>query len=397
MKIQRLSPKHIQQKNPSTTGFLGGILLGALLVGMMMSQNQVKHFSLSDGSVVTTATTLTSTVATHTPPGGIRAAPRNVQPAVPAVPSSSSEEEPETTTGGGGKEDESSEEKEGDGSGATGVVSYARAYRDSGGFFDDISDDAWALMKQRVKTRTNYFDPLNTRRNIIKPAAWYQENFEPDFTCAHERRIGGMGDGPKWVCDPHRLMIDQAEPDKKKDCLVYSVGSEGNFMFENSILNEIGKHCEIHTFDPEIQGTAYGHKAPPGVNYHNWGFMSETEGKEAQAKYYNNVNRFKGNFKTMKETIETLGHTGKVIDVFKIDCEGCEWTTFQGWFNSGATLRQILVEVHKTPIDTVIPFFTGMQDAGYVTFHKEPNIQWAGGACVEYAFLKLEDSFFKED
>mmetsp|Transcript_50913 Transcript_50913/g.59490 ORF Transcript_50913/g.59490 Transcript_50913/m.59490 type:complete len:295 (+) Transcript_50913:3-887(+) len=287
----------------------------------------------------------------------------------------------------------SDEDTEGEGADTDGmeVISYKRAYRDSGGFFDDISDENWTRMKDRVKSRTNYFDPTRPNHNILNPAAWYQENFEPDFTCPHERRIGGMGDGAKWVCDPHRLMVTEV------DCLIYSVGSEGNFMFENAVMAKIGKHCEIHTFDPEIQGAAYGHLAPKGVNYHNWGFMSESDGEKAQARLYAPVNKVKGNFKTMKETIEVLGHGGREIDVFKIDCEGCEWTTFQDWFNSGATLRQILVEVHKTPEDTVNDFFLGMQENGYVTFHKEPNIQWAGGNCVEYAFLKLEGSFFEDE
>ncbi|CAJ1965997.1 unnamed protein product [Cylindrotheca closterium] len=369
-------------RNNSSVVFLGGVLLGAMLVMMVTNQTKVSHYTLSDGSVLTTSTSITSTIATHSPPGGVRA------PSVQSVRSSSSSEE---------AKDGSDDNKKNDDGGGTTAVSYERASRDSGGFFDDISDNAWALMKQRVKSRTNFMFPDKNNHHIAQPEAWYQENFEPDFTCSHERRIGGMGDGPKWVCDPHRLMESKETPQEKKDCLVYSVGSEGNFMFENAVMKEIGKHCEIHTFDPEIQGRPYGHLAPEGVNYHNWGFMSETDGQQAQAKYYANVNRFKGNYKTMKTTIEELGHVGREIDIFKIDCEGCEWTTFRGWFNSGATLRQILVEVHKTPADTVVDFFTGMQEHGYVTFHKEPNIQYAAGRCVEYAFLKLEDSFFQDD
>jgi hypothetical protein len=266
--------------------------------------------------------------------------------------------------------------------------SYAMAARDSGGFLDDIQEDHWHLMKDRVKNRQNYF--REPHRKIRMPKAWYQENFEPDFTCQHERRIGGMGDGPKWVCDPHRLS-------KKPDCLVYSVGSEGNFMFENSIMEEIGKNCEVHTFDPEMTGRKYGHLAPSGVNYHNWGFKSEKGPATEQARFDPNIDRNRGMFKTIKDTIKELGHEGRVIDIFKIDCEGCEWTTFDGWFDAGATLRQILVEVHKTPPDKVNNFFLGMQKAGYVTFHKEPNIMWADGNCVEYAFLKLEDSFFQSN
>ena len=151
-------------------------------------------------------------------------------------------------------------------------------------------------------------------------------------------------------------------------------------VFEEAVLILIGSHCEIHTFDPAARFRA---KAPPGVTYHAWGFTSEQEAK-------------KGNFKTMKQTVKELNHTGRTIDIFKIDCEGCEWTTFGGWFSAGAILRQILVEVHKTPRDKAPNFFLSMQEAGYVTFHKEPNIQFGGGKCVEYAFLKLEKTFFQD-
>jgi len=255
--------------------------------------------------------------------------------------------------------------------------SFSVALRDSDGFFNDITDESWELIKQRVKERTNYFK--GPMINIAQPNAWYQENFEPDFTCLHERRVGipPMGDGPKWVCDPHRL--------KTRDCLVYSVGSAGNFMFEKAILEKIGRHCEIHTFDPEMTGR-YGHLAPSGVQYHAWGFKGKVD---AHGQFQRGV------FKTMKETISELGHEGRNIDIFKIDCEGCEWTTFEEWFDSGASLRQILVEVHQSPRDKADNFFLSMQKAGYVTFHKEPNIQYAGGKCVEYAFIKLEDSFFE--
>eukprot|EP00980_Cylindrotheca_fusiformis_P027878 scaffold22560_cov135-Cylindrotheca_fusiformis.AAC.89 len=268
--------------------------------------------------------------------------------------------------------------------------SFDMAFRDSGGFFTDISNDHWALLKERTRNRQNHFKPENPSHNIQKPKAWYQENFEPDFTCLHERRIGGMGDGPKWVCDPHRLL------DPKKDCLVYSVGSRGEFDFEESIQSEIGMHCEIHTFDPEMQGEPYGPLAPPGVKYHNWGFRSEGDptAQNNQARFNPNIRLNKGTFKTMKETVQELGHDGRVIDIFKIDCDGCEWTTYEEWFSSGATLRQILVEVHRTPPDIVNKFFLEFQKHNYVTFHKEPNIQWANGDCVEYAFLKLEDSYF---
>ena len=91
--------------------------------------------------------------------------------------------------------------------------------------------------------------------------------------------------------------------------------------------------------------------------------------------------------------VDELGHTGKEIDIFKIDCEGCELETFKTWFSGTPSIRQIQLEVHRgtgdkprTPIHELMLF---LKSKGYVIFHKEPNIQSGGGVCVEYAFLRL--------
>jgi len=101
--------------------------------------------------------------------------------------------------------------------------------------------------------------------------------------------------------------------------------------------------------------------------------------------------------KSLKETIQELGHdqlSSNTIDIFKIDCEGCEWETFQEWFDESIPhLQQILVEVHQAPKDHVLDFFDGMKDEGYVTFHKESNIEFDPG-CLEYGFMKLRKDFF---
>jgi hypothetical protein len=42
------------------------------------------------------------------------------------------------------------------------------------------------------------------------------------------------------VCNPHRIS-------QQKDCLVYSVGSNGKAEFEKAVMEEIGNHCEVHS------------------------------------------------------------------------------------------------------------------------------------------------------
>lgn len=284
------------------------------------------------------------------------------------------------------------------------ALTFKLAYDQSFGFFNDKPYHEWRLHQEIVSQYHPHKNPKNplefapgrsvTNNTVFNsPAAFYQTNYEPNFSCAFERRVGaggGNGDGPKWVCDPHRLKRI-SERRKLKDpespgCLVYSIGSEGDFQFETGLQELLGDKydtCEIHIFDMGH----YGHKTPKGMNmhYHQWGLVKDGTRKNSRR------------FKSLSETVKALGHENReTIDIFKIDCERCEWSTWQDWFGpSIPMLQQILIEVHDTPLQHTLPFFDGlMKDRGYVMFHKEPNIQFAGGNCVEFSFLKLHDEFF---
>ncbi len=205
---------------------------------------------------------------------------------------------------------------------------------------------------------------------------------------AYSQRIpsDSNGDGPKWVCDPHRIA-------QQKDCLVYSVGSNGNTMFEEGIQREIGTHCEIHTFDMvnrnQRNGDFHTKLQKVGATFHPWGL-----GTQEEAANYARSQKGPPMF-TLQQTMEKLNHTGRMVDIFKIDCEWCEWHTYQEWLQVG-NLRQILVETHNAPMPEAMDFFSSIHDAGYVIFSKEANFQ-NGGGCVEYAFLKLHPDFFVND
>lgn len=274
---------------------------------------------------------------------------------------------------------------------------FESAYQESLHFFDDIPDIEWVLMKEKAKqimkfTRATTAEAAAMAK-LSLPQNFYQTHYEPFFACRHERRIGNRGDGGKWVCDPHRLKTTHGKTNR---CLVYSVGSSGRFDFEKSVLDDIGSHCEIHTFD----FGNYSHMAPAGVHYHQWGLAAESDPSNK--------------FKTLQQTTKELGHRDETIDIFKIgkqcfqsdffsrsfylflflsDCEGCEWTTVNTWFDADVTLRQILVEVHGVKDETV-PFFETLYRNNYVITHKEPNILGKNmGALVEFAFLKLGAEF----
>lgn len=182
---------------------------------------------------------------------------------------------------------------------------------------------------------------------------------------------------------------------------MYSIGSNGDFSFEESIERFVGKGvCEIHTFDPEPK---HADSAPNFVHYHAWGLKPSYEPPANAVLKMTSTFEMLGVFKTMQETVKELGHdkNRRIVDLFKIDCEGCEWISYKDWIGKDAAdidIRQILIELHEHP-DVGYEFFESLLREGYVLFHKEPNAfaPQHNGFGVEHSFLKLSKDFRQID
>ena len=265
--------------------------------------------------------------------------------------------------------------------------SFSLAAAESGGFFNDVLETDWRLLKERFKSTPHCSPPLTEGcKNEASANDWFQLNAEPSFTCLHERRIGDWGDGGKWVCDPHRI----AQAPKK--CLVYSVGSDNDFSFEKAIHNQIPT-CEIHTFDHTIG--EHPSRKPDFVDFHPWAvsifnrtILAKPKGNKTASR---TITRLE---KRPLDMVLELGHVGLEIDILKIDCEGCELKVVRELL--AIKPRQILVEVHDWGRGkyTLVNFFEQCYNAGYVIFHKEANIvRQNRGKRVEFAFLRLSRDF----
>jgi len=263
------------------------------------------------------------------------------------------------------------------------------AAKESLGFFTDVPDHAWQRHKKRFQlTQPNYsqnkaeIDRLSRYSNHF-----WAENFEPEFTCPHEFRLGKLGDGGKWVCDPYRILADTGNgKDAEGKCLVYSVGSNGNFDFEVEALKHVSPDCEIHTFDAMKQGrrkdfAAIAEKIQ-GITFHHTGV-----GPTSQRQSH---------FKRFGDIIVDLGHQNRVIDLMKIDCERCEYAQYKQWLEdwkeTNVLVRQVMLEVHNSDYPGVVDIFNVFQKAGYVLFHKEANFMNEGKA-VEVAWILLDADF----
>ncbi len=280
---------------------------------------------------------------------------------------------------------------------------YALAYVESNGFFTDIPSHIWKHKKQRVKDQPKHNDgQLGIRSKFLNrnhPGSWYQHNWDAEFTCPHETKIGRVSDNSKWVCDPHRLnnhhrnnnenISDDTKTSLGDGCLVYSFGRGSpntrsfDFAFEVELLKLLGGpgSCEIHFFDHRLG--AFGGHVPNGITIHKWGLEGVVDASLSRR-----------NFMTLKETVRHLGHEGRKLDLLRLDCEGCEWNTYQEWLNSGVTPNQIVVSLHGAPKNED-NIFEMMEANNYVIFHKEADTRY-GGMWQEYGFLQLTPQFFSD-
>ena len=241
-------------------------------------------------------------------------------------------------------------------------------------YFCELDED-WIRRKELfvLQHQRNRF--LNT------PSMFFQDNYEPTFSCRFEQRLGLNGDGGKWICDVYR--IKQAS-----SCLVYSLGSNGEFSFENQTKEDL-PHCEIHTFDMKA------FNCTDVCTFHP---MKIGDGKDGT--------------KTLPMIMKELNHSDRFIDILKIDVEGAEYELFNDLFNASRHLsdriRQILVEIHLSRIrqqvnnvttydyEKIHHLFDLFHANHFVIFHKEVNL-YNPHAAFEYSFIRLNKSFFDYD
>ena len=244
-------------------------------------------------------------------------------------------------------------------------------------------------LRKRIENY-NMFHP-DTGGSSEPAGTWYQKNVEPSYTCTGEERLGKQGDGGKWVCNPGILA-------KKHTCLIYSIGSNNKFDFETALLNEVSRDCEIHVFDHTVSTLRLISKRrkPWRVHFHQYGLAAKTSSSR-------NIAQGTPSLKSLSDIVKDLGHEHRTLDILKIDCEGCEWTTFESWFEAPVKISQILVEVHQgTTVkkgdhenDALWPpakrLFTKLHREGFHVFHKEPNVQWTafGNLCLEFSLVRL--------
>eukprot|EP00730_Choanoeca_flexa_P001949 TRINITY_DN10852_c0_g3_i2.p1 TRINITY_DN10852_c0_g3~~TRINITY_DN10852_c0_g3_i2.p1 ORF type:complete len:336 (+),score=59.33 TRINITY_DN10852_c0_g3_i2:79-1086(+) len=216
-------------------------------------------------------------------------------------------------------------------------------------------------------------------------SAYLQTNFEPSLSCSFEERVGDIGDGGKWTCDPYR--INELHTASSKTCAIMSIGSNDEFGFEQGVHCMFGSRCRISTFDHTVKKP----HPPSYVNYHSIGISAEPNG---------NVQPLN---KLVEIALKGLDPDA-VVEILKIDVEGFEYESLTKLLLDDHVSfkwpRQINIELHigskygrHQGVPEVHALLSAFQQRGYAVFHKEPNVQYAfkaGHNCaIEYSLIKL--------
>lgn len=156
--------------------------------------------------------------------------------------------------------------------------------------------------------------------------------FDPFVSCPDNQKVaryGGSGDGGKLLC-PSLL--------QQTNCVVYSLGSNNNFDFEQDILGRTS--CKVATFDCTSQSRTLGPRHT---------FVSKCLGSEER------MASDPSKWVTLQQAMNELGHSS--ITLLKIDIEAFEYDVLSTWSGDQPLPAQISIEIHYDGIYVGSPFY----------------------------------------
>ena len=198
--------------------------------------------------------------------------------------------------------------------------------------------------------------------------------------CPSLKRVGGDGDGGKLICG-----LDQIPDDPGRPCIVYSIGSNNNWAFEEDIVKTTT--CQVFTFDCTVDGQV------PLAIQDRVSFYPQCLGNVPEGSTDTN-------FRSLRGLMEMLGHDH--ITLLKADIEGYEYDLFSQLLSEDDIVlpEQISFELHfqsemteldwhaRTMTMGELAFFArSLYDAGYRVISRENNP--ACGHCAEFTVVQF--------
>ncbi|EOD33198.1 hypothetical protein EMIHUDRAFT_202429 [Emiliania huxleyi CCMP1516] len=187
------------------------------------------------------------------------------------------------------------------------------------------------------------------------------------------------------------LRVSLAFLELPKDCLVYSVGSNGESSFELAVKKR-WPACEVYTMDPTLNAVrrekaavleAAGHLKVVDIGLAGANGTITLGGRQFPVL-------------TLESHVEMLGHRNRRIDVLKVDIEGYEYEAFAS-LQPGLLdkVDQLQIELHGSSDEKIDSLIAAVHAAGFLMFNKEPNVlgYLLGGACEEFSFIGAAHAF----
>jgi len=235
---------------------------------------------------------------------------------------------------------------------------------------------------------------LSTQRIIEELQNEPRANWEklipviPNSCTGHLTRIGGrdlIASLTGWPRDGSKLICGFEQMDDSHHCLVFSLGSHGDWTFEEEML-ETKKNCRTVTFD------CTGDFAPPTHIADRATFHKTCYGLDPARGP-----QFRGMEEMMKESQVSR------ISFLKMDIEMAEWEYFEDMFknfdpkNSTHLPDQIVVELHwpdnynGVPVDVnrLGALVDGWYDVGYRIVEREINLAGTCPECYEVTLVRF--------
>lgn len=217
-------------------------------------------------------------------------------------------------------------------------------------------------MAQRALFHKTYFSDVRALSFTIVP----------EIICPNMVRLGNIGDGGKWVCNPWRA---------RNGCIIYSLGVFNDISFERNLMDIVQKKtCKLYGFDPnQLSSDVYSKNFPNHT---------------AEFRQYaiTSVSNATANQFTLFDVLSQFNHT--IIDFLKIDIETNEYNVIPTIFSASVKSRlkaicQMFIEVHPLgdkATELWLKLLKTIRNEGFFMFSKEVNPEISPPA-FEYSWL----------
>lgn len=202
----------------------------------------------------------------------------------------------------------------------------------------------------------------------------------PLLPCASLKRYGNSRATGKQLCGLDTL--------SKNVCIIYSLGSNNNFQFEDAILSQTS--CRVHTFDCTSLPPKQDH---PRLKFHQICLGEQSSLQESIYPQSGKKQQVNLTFMKFDRILQMNEH--QRIHVLKMDIEGGEYSVFADLFENANRLElpfQISVESHWWNRDIYhsilhMSLFSQLFQNGYRLLQYELNE--GDPSCVEWTFPRV--------